>query len=484
MIVFYNTLGRKKEEFRPIKEDEVGIYTCGPTVYDFAHIGNMRAYVFADILRRVLEYDGFKVKHIINITDVGHLVSDADEGEDKMMKALKREGLDPTMASMKILSEKYTKAYLGDRKDLNLEEPEKFTKATEYIQEMIELIKKLIANDYTYQTKQGIYFDVSKFPEYYSLFNVQKLDEKIAGVREDVGRDPEKKQPADFALWFFLAGDFENSVMRWPSPWGEGFPGWHIECSAMSMTELGDHFDIHTGGLDHITKHHPNEIAQNWGVTGRHVVNYWIHSDFLIVGGTGRMAKSAGTFITVPTIKEKGFNPLSLRYLMLLAHYRTKIDFSWEALGAAQNALDNIYQFLQKISQVPAGAQENSVINNKIEEWQSKFLENVNDDLNIPAAIALMHQMIDEVVKEFVEKPFENDKVIKMLIGFDKVLGLDFDKYIKIEIPEEIKQKVRERETARQEKDFKRADEIRNEIKVQGYLLDDVSWGTLILMNK
>jgi len=479
VITFFNSLVRKKQEFIPIREGEVKIYTCGPTVYDYAHIGNLRSYIFADVLKRVLLYNGYKVKHIINITDVGHLVSDADEGEDKMMRALKREGLEPSIESMKLLADRYARAFKENLRDLEIIFPNKFTKASEYIGEMISLIKRLEDNGFTYQTKQGIYFDISKFPEYKNLFQGQALEEKIVGIRTDVGRDPEKKHPADFALWFFLYGDFEKAVQHWSSPWGEGFPGWHIECSAMSMAELGEKFDIHTGGIDHITKHHPNEVAQNWGATGGYAVNYWLHNDFVIVGGTGRMAKSAGTFITLSSLKEKNFNPLAYRYLLLLAHYRTKIDFSWEALGSAQNALFKIYGFIQKLNQIPSVFPRSEIIEQTIENYQKEFSKYINNDLDMPKAVALIHKLMDKVNERLIHENINVQNVLGLLLNFDRVLGLRFEKILEIKLGAEDQRNIELRNKARAEKDFKRADDIREELLKKGIELEDMIFGTI-----
>ncbi len=464
MLKLYNSLTRKKEEFKPIRKGRVSIYSCGPTVYNYAHIGNLRAYVFTDILKRTLLYNGYKVKHIINITDVGHLMSDADEGEDKMMMALKREGLEPTVESMKKLADKYTKAFKKDLADLNILPPDKYTKATEYIKQMIDLIKKLEKNGLTYQTKQAIYFDVSKFPEYKDLFLGQELEEKKAGIREDVGRDLGKKHPADFALWFFLTGDFEKAVQHWSSPWGEGFPGWHIECSAMGITELGDRFDIHTGGIDHITKHHPNEVAQNRGAVGHQVVNYWLHNDFVVVGGTGRMAKSEGNFITLNTIKTNGPSPLDYRYLLLNSHYRKKVDFSWSSLASASYGRKNISDKVYNL-----GFKEGKI--NR--EFKNKFLEKINNDLNTSQALA--------VANELLKSKLANEDKLATILDFDKVLGLSFKAQIallkSLKVSTNIQKLAKEREKARKEKNYKKADDIRDKIEKKGFLVEDTKDG-------
>lgn len=469
-IKIYNTLTKSKEEFQPIKEGEVGIYTCGPTVYNYAHIGNLRAYIFADVLRRMFEYNGYKVKQIINVTDVGHLISDADEGEDKMMKALKREGLEPTVASMKFLADKYFEAYKNDLSDLNVLTPTKFTKATEYIEKMIEIIKKLEDAGFTYQTKQAIYFDISKFPKYGSLFLGQNLEEKKQGVREDVGQDPEKKHFADFALWFFLVGDFEKSVQHWPSPWGEGFPGWHIECSAMSTAELGDKIDIHTGGIDHMTKHHPNEVAQNEGAFGHQVINYWMHNEFVVVGGTGRIAKSAGTFIKLSDVKEKGIDPLAYRYYLLNSTYRQKVDFSWESLQSAANALKNLYTLVSKFD---------SPGDRGCDKYEKEFLESINDDLNTPKALACAWNMLKD-------NQIPDSEKANSILKFDKVLGLGLGKYLgkKEDIPDEIAKMAEERKQAKLEKKFELSDSLRAKISEAGYIVEDLPGGDYKISKK
>ncbi len=386
-----------------------------------------------------------------------------------MMKALKREGLEPTAESMKILADRYTEAFQNDTKDLNILPPDKWAKATEYVPQMIDLIKKLEKNGFTYQTKQAIYFDISKFPEYGSLFLGQNLDEKKMGIREDVGRDSEKKHPADFALWFFLYGDFEHVVQHWPSPWGEGFPSWHIECSAMGITELGENFDLHTGGIDHMTKHHPNEIAQNWGVLGHHVVNYWLHNEFLTVGGTGRMAKSEGNFITMSTIKEKGIDPIAYRYLLLFTHYRKKIEFTWEALEAAKNGLDNLRSQLRDLNGDGGKIDDN---------FKQKFIKSINDDLNTPQALAL----VQEVMKSDIAPA---DKIATVL-DFDKVLGLSLNQYAgkKEDIPAEVSKLAEERKEAKEKKDYAKADDIRGKIEKAGYNIEDLSDGNYKIVKK
>lgn len=353
------------------------MYTCGPTVYGYAHIGNFRAYIFEDVLRRVLEYNEFKVKHVMNITDVGHLTSDADTGEDKMEMGAKRD-----KKTVWEIAELYTRQFLLDAERLNIERPTVICKATDHIEDMIKLVRKLEQKGYTYVIDDGVYFDTSKFPQYGKLTGMtfEKLNENLkAGARIEF--NPQKRNITDFALWRFSPGDSKRQ-MEWPSPWGIGFPGWHIECSAMSMKYLGETFDIHTGGEDHIPIHHTSEIAQSEAATGKKFVNYWLHNSFLVFVGSAKMAKSKGNIITVDTLMERGFDPLSYRYLCLTAHYRSELVFSWESLTAAQNSLDTLRENFRLIRENLAGEYTSNA-----KQCRESFLEGVNDDLNIPKAL-------------------------------------------------------------------------------------------------
>jgi len=372
MLKFYNTLNHKTEEFKPIKANEVGLYTCGPTVYNFAHIGNLRTYIFEDILRRALVFAGFKVKHVMNMTDVGHLSGDQDFAEDKMEK----EG--GSAAEIMALAKKFTRAFLEDSNTLNILQADIIAPATEHIPEQVDLIKILLEKGFAYETELAIYFDVPKFPNY-SRLSGQKIEDKKVGARSDVVIDPNKKHPADFALWFKLAGRYKNHILRWESPWGLGFPGWHIECSAMSRKYLGQPFDIHTGGVDHITIHHSNEIAQSEAAFGVPLANYWLHGEHLVVN-EGRMGKSEGNFITLSTLIEKGINPLAFRYLVLTSHYRSKLNFTWDSLQAAQNALNNLYEEISSFDKAEGSA----------DQFESVFRDAINDDLNTPQALAVV----------------------------------------------------------------------------------------------
>ncbi len=450
-IKLYNTLTRKKEEFIPIQAKKVGMYHCGPTVYNYAHIGNLRAYIFADILRRVFEYNNYDVKQVMNITDVGHLASDADDGMDKMTKALKREGKEITLEAMKEIADFYTEEFLKDLDALNIERPQILPKATEHIKEQIELIKKLEEKGAIYTTSDGVYFDTSKIKNYGELAKLD-IENLKAGAR--VQENKEKRNQIDFALWKF------DTKLGWKSPWGKGFPGWHIECSAMSMKYLGETFDIHTGGVDHLPVHHPNEIAQSETATGKRFVNFWLHNEHLGIDG-GKMAKSAGNFITLKTLTNKEFDPLSYRYLVLTAHYRTKINFTFDALQSAQNALGKLYTFVQNMEK------KNGKIN---EDYKQKFTEVINDDLDTPKALALMWNLIKNT------EISEEDKYAT-LIDFDRVLGLNLksQKQAIEEIPEKIITLAQKRQKARKEKDFQKSDELREEISKMGYEIKDLN---------
>jgi len=464
-IQFYNSLTRKKEEFKPLQDKQAGIYTCGPTVYDYTHIGHLKRYIGDDILKRVLEYNGYEVKHVMNVTDVGHLVSDEDTGEDKIEKGARESGK-TVWEVAKFYEEYFWKAV----EKVNILKPDIVCRATKHIQEQIEVVRKLLEKGFAYQTEQAIYFDVAKFTGYTKLSR-QKLEEKTIGAREEIIIDEDKKHPQDFALWFFLTGHFKNHTMRWPSPWGEGFPGWHIECSAMSMKYLGETLDIHTGGIDHIPVHHTNEIAQSEAATGKKFVNYWIHHDFLLVDGE-KMSKSKKNFHTIDDIKKRGFNPLSFRYLCLNAHYRSKLNFTWQGLGAAQNALNNLYNFTRDLAPLK-GAKS---LSNTFETYRQQFLAAINDDLNTPQALAIMWETIKD--KNLSETEKKN-----LLLDFDKILGLGLANLKPAEIPENIKILASQREEARKNKNWDEADKIRKEIEILGYVVKDTETGPKISLN-
>jgi len=447
MLKLYNTLSREKEEFKPLKDKKVGLYTCGPTVYWYQHIGNLRSYIFSDILKRTLSYDGFQVKHVMNITDVGHLTSDADEGEDKIEKAAKKEG-----KTAKEISNYYWDIFKNDFKKLNIEEPDIWCKATEHIKEQINLIKKLEEKGYTYKTNDGIYYDTSKFKDYGKLSGLKKEGLK-AGTRVEM---KEKKNPTDFALWKFS----ETPGLRqqeWQSPWGLGFPGWHVECSAMSMKYLGESFDIHTGGEDHISIHHTNEIAQSEAATGKKFVNFWLHGAFLTFKGE-KVSKSKGGLYTVNELEELGFSPLSYRYLCLMAHYRTPLDFSLDNLDNAKNSLARLKNIIEEL--------KDDKKTNK--EYLAEFEKAINDDLDMPKALADLWNLVRD----------KNAKgKVKTIKEMDKILGLDLFKKEKAAIPAEITKLAKERETARKKQDWKRADGIRKEIESLGFSIEDKKEG-------
>ena len=376
-IKLYNTLTKTKENFVPLNGNEVRVYTCGPTVYSYAHIGNFRAYIFMDTLRRMMEYNGYKMKHVMNITDVGHLESDADEGEDKMEKAARKENKDPYE-----IAKFYTDIFLRDMDRLNIERPEIIAKATDHIEEMLQFVKEILANGYAYETSKGIYFDISKLDKYPVLSN-RNIDEQIAGARVDV--DPEKRNPYDFALWIKAP---ENHIMKWESPWGLSYPGWHIECSAMGRKYLGEVFDIHTGGIDLVPTHHENEIAQSKGATGKIPARFWMHCEFLLING-GKMSKSLGNTYLVQDIIDKGYEALAYKMMCFTSHYRNKLNFTWEALESSQNALNRLREGYQKHSE------GNKVIDESIiENYKNRFLEAINDDLNMPVAMSVVWDVV------------------------------------------------------------------------------------------
>lgn len=448
-IYFYNTLTKKKEKFEPIKEGEVKIYSCGPTVYKDATIGNLRTYIFMDSLRRTLKYNGYKLKHAMNITDVGHLVSDGDEGEDKMIKSSRETGKDPLE-----IATYYTKLFLDDCKKLNIDMPEIICKATEHIEDMEKFVEKLIENGYAYETSTAIYFDVSKLDNYGILSGIN-LKEQKAGARIEI--DEEKKNPYDFALWIKAP---KNHLMKWESPWGLCYPGWHIECSAMSNKYLGDVFDIHTGGVDLIPTHHENEIAQSKGVTGKIPARYWMHGEFLLIDG-GKMSKSLNNAYLLSDIINKGYEPLSYKLLNFSSHYRNKLNFTWEALDSSSKALQKLREGYRK------HLEGNDVIEeDKINEYKEQFLEAINDDLNMPLAMA--------IVWEVIKRNEKSKQYAQVLLDFDRVLGLEIDKANEVqELPDEIKNLIEERKKARENKDYKKSDELRNKIEKMGYKVKD-----------
>ncbi len=461
----YNSLTRKKEDFQPLQPGKVGIYTCGPTVYNYAHIGNLRQYVFADTLRRAFEFQCYEVRQAMNVTDVGHLTSDEDAGEDKMEVGARREG-----KSIWDIARFYEEAFFKDVERLNILMPAVVARATEHIVDMVAVVERLQERGFTYETDQAIYFEANKFPDYTKLAG-QSLEEKLTAVRAEVQEDPDKKHPADFVLWFKAAGRFANHLMQWDSPWGMGFPGWHVECSAMSMRYLGETIDIHTGGIDHIPVHHTNEIAQSEAATGKQFVRYWLHGEFLIVGGGDKMAKSAGEFLTLQSLIDRGYDPMAHRYLCLTVHYRSKLHFTWESLDAAAAGYDRLKAFVNQASR--AGGDEPEWV----QKYKDRFAEAVDDDLNIPRALAVVWEMIKEANRR------QEYGVLDTLFTFDKVLGLKLDTATASAQEDELEphyaELISEREQARASKDWARADEIRKELAAAGILLEDRPDGTI-----
>jgi cysteinyl-tRNA synthetase len=458
-LKLFNTLTRKVENFKPIQQGRAGIYTCGPTVYDYPHIGNLRTYVFEDILRRMLEYLGYKVTHVMNVTDMGHLTDDADAGEDKIIKSAREK----KMSAWEI-AEYYTQAFFKDTHALNILEPSIICRATDHIADMIQLIGRLEEKGCTYTAGGNVYFDIDRFPGYGRLARLD-LENLRAGARISV--DPNKKNPFDFALWF-TRSKFEHQAMLWDSPWGKGYPGWHIECSAMSMRYLGEQFDIHCGGVDHINVHHTNEIAQSEAATGKKWVNYWIHGEYLLMGSE-KMAKSKGENITLPYLMEQGFHPLDYRYYLLGAHYRSQLQFRFAALEAARNARRRLGE---RIFQLKDDAAEDTGGDDPGAGYLTAFLKHAANDLNLPRSLSEVWALVrDEELKAEVK--------LGLLYKMDRILGLDFQSWTPevVELAGDEEKLIAERQDARERKNFKRADEIRNILLKRGIILEDGSEG-------
>lgn len=456
-LYFYNTLTKKKDLFNPTSKKEVKIYSCGPTVYKNATIGNMRTNIFQDVLRRVLRYNNYKIKHAMNITDVGHLVSDSDEGEDKMLKSAREEHKTPLE-----IAEYYTNLFFEDLKELNIEIPEIVCKATDHIKEMLEYVQKLVENEYAYETSTAIYFDISKLDKYPILSNLD-LENQKAGARVEV--DLEKKNPQDFALWIKAP---ENHLMKWDSPWGKSYPGWHIECSAMGQKYLGEQFDIHTGGIDLIPTHHENEIAQSKGRCGKIPANYWMHGEYLLING-GKMSKSLGNVYLVKDIKEKGYEPIVYKLFSYSCHYRNKLNFTWEGIEASSKSLERLRNSYQTNLKGEDSLTDSD--REKLNEIEENFHKAINDDLNMPLAMSFVWE-----AARFEKKNLE---VAKLLEKFDTVLGIKIDKIEqkKQEIPQEILNLLEERKRARDNKEWEKSDELRNLIKEKGYVVKDTKEG-------
>ena len=452
-IYFYNTLTKQKDLFKPIEEGKVKIYSCGPTVYKDATIGNMRTNLLNDTLRRVLKYNGYELKHVMNITDVGHLVSDGDEGEDKMLKSAREEHKSPLE-----IAEHYTKLFFRDLERLNIETPEVVCKATEHIKEMLEMVQKIMKNGYAYETSTAIYFDVSKLDKYGILSGINLNDQK-AGARVDI--DPEKRNPYDFALWIKAPA---NHLMKWDSPWGPSYPGWHIECSAMSTKYLGEEFDIHTGGIDLVPTHHENEIAQNKGACGKNPAHYWIHGEYLLING-GKMSKSLGNTYLIDDIIARGYSPLAYRLFNYSCHYRGKLNFTWEGIESANTSLIRLREGYQK------HLNGNSDVSNEIiADMENRFHQAINDDMNMPLALS--------IVWEAVKYPEKSPKIAQLLKKFDTVLGIKIDEVQETKIPQEILDLVEERKQARSDKNWSESDRLRDLIAEKGYIVKDTKDGT------
>ena len=459
----YNSLTRQIEEFAPLKPPKVGMYTCGPTVYDYVHIGNFRTYTTADFLVRLLKQDGYEVRYVINLTDVGHLtgdnLGDADLGADRMEESARRAG-----KSAYEIAEFYTRQFMIDAAKLNLVQPDVWCKATDHIAEQIELVQKLETKGFTYRTSDGIYFDTAKFPRYGELSSLDEID---FGARVEM--NPGKKNPRDFALWKFSPKN-EKRQMEWDSPWGVGFPGWHIECSAMSMKYLGESFDIHTGGEDLRSTHHPNEIAQSEAASGKPFVRYWVHGAFVLVDG-GRMSKSLKNNYTLSDLEKKGFSPMALRYLYLTAHYRSPLNFTWSSLTGAQTVYDKLVGFI-RAARSPQLVTRSTISKEKLkklDQYRSRFWEAVNNDLNFPQALAVVWEMVKSNISD-------RDK-LDLLLDFDQVLGLDLANVGAIEVPEAVKQLAAEREQIRKAGKFVEADDMRMQIEKMGYTVKDTAHG-------
>ncbi|MFA5879789.1 MAG: cysteine--tRNA ligase [Candidatus Margulisiibacteriota bacterium] len=457
-LYLYNTLAHQKQNFVPLQNQQVGLYTCGPTVYNFAHIGNLRTYLFEDILKRTLTYFEFQVKHVMNITDVGHLTDDADNGDDKMEKAAILE-----QKNAWEIADFYTQSFKKDLASLNIQEPNIWCKATDHIKEQIEAIQKIEANGFIYRTDDGIYFDTSKLPDYGEL---ARLDIKglQAGHRIDLGQ---KKNPTDFALWKF-SKPLEKRQMEWSSPWGKGFPGWHIECSAMSAHYLGLPFDIHCGGIDHIPVHHANEIAQTKAAENKSLANYWLHGEFLIIN-EARMGKSANNFITLQSLAEKQILPLAYRYFVLGTHYRQKLNFSWEGLQQAQQALFNLYEQIENLPEATK----------PLPDFVNSFNQIIADDLNTPQVLALLWNLVKSSAQ-----PAEKAATIYL---FDEILGLKLKAttlYLQKKnstVPSEIILLLKDRQIARQNKNWDLSDQLRKKIENYGYRITDQSTEQILL---
>ena len=460
----YNTLTKKVEEFIPNDKKQVKMYTCGPTVYNYAHIGNLRTYVFEDILEKTLNYIGYDVKRCMNITDVGHMTSDADTGEDKMLKGAQREN-----KTVYEIAQFYTDAFFSDLKDLNIKKPDIISKASDNIDEYIKIVEQLLKKGYAYLANNNVYFDVSKVSNYYDLSGKNKEDLLVA-VREDVEEDEFKRNPADFGLWFTVS-KFSNQVMKWDSPWGIGYPGWHIECSGIALKYLGDKLDIHCGGVDNIFPHHTNEIAQSESFIGHTWCKYWMHGEHLN-DKTGKMSKSKGDFLTLSLLKEKGYDPLVYRMFCLQSHYRNQLVFSYEAMDITTNAYNKLINKIKSIKDNNCGKLEQDKINN----YKSDFIKALENDLNTSSALTVLYNVLKD-------NEISNKTKLFLIGDFDKVLSLDLlndsKDVLDLELKEYIETMINLRNEAKKNKDYNRADEIRNELLNKKIVLKDTKDGTI-----
>lgn len=485
MLRIYNTLTRQIEEFVPLNGKKVGFYSCGPTVYDYAHIGNLRAYLFVDLLKRYLKYRGFEVKHVMNITDVGHLSSDADAGEDKLEKGAKRSG-----KTVWEVAEFYTKYFFEAMDTAGIIRADVISKATEHISQMIELIKQLEVKGFTYQTKEAVYFDVTKFPAYGKLSG-QKLEDKLQAVREEVNVDPDKKHPADFSLWFKRVGRFADHAMHWESPWGPGFPGWHIECSAMAMQYLGETVDIHTGGIDNMPTHHENEIAQSEAATGKQFVKYWMHNEHLMVEGK-KMSKSLGNFYTLQDLIDKEINPILVRVELLKAHYRSQANFSFTGLEEDKRTAEKFVNLLIDLDAVESENKSNLDITKIITDAREKFISAMDEDLNISLAFTGLFDFVNEVNKVVKSLNKEQAQDLKKFIleidsvlGFIEVLYSAYQNKVKeVSADSEVEKLLNDRAMFRSEKKFAESDAIRDELLAKGIMVNDTAEGYQIRLKE
>ncbi len=459
----YNTLTKQIEEFVPHNKEEVKMYTCGPTVYNYAHIGNLRTYIFEDILEKALEYIGYNVKRVMNITDVGHMTSDADSGEDKMLKGAKREN-----KTVWEIAEYYKNAFFTDTEKLNIRKPLYIEKASDLIEDYIKIIEKLLEEGYAYISNNNVYFDISKIENYYQLSN-KNPDDLIIGVRDDVELDKFKKNPYDFGLWFTVS-KFENQAMQWDSPWGRGYPGWHIECSGIAIKHLGEYLDIHCGGVDNIFPHHTNEIAQSEAYLGHKWCKYWLHGEHLNEE-SGKMSKSKGEFLTVSLLEEKGYDPLAYRFFCLQSHYRNQLMFSYESLDIAANAYKKLLNRVNQIKNDPSGEVEIKYI----EKYQEAFKKGLKNDLNTSTTLTVLYDVIKDT-------NLNNNTKLYLIADFDGVLSLDLLKEKEIEISEEmvkyIEKVIENRNVAKENKDYDLADKLRDELKEKGIIIKDSRDGT------